>query len=328
MRQLQLILVIICSSLIAGPALAQSTAYSKPSGFVTHTLKAGQLNLIGLTLHEPVVWSGTFDVVEGTVLTDNDADFNEKLTTGKSYILEIVDNSADASLNGVLQVINSWTSNQINTPDNLEIDGLANGVKYKLRAPKSLSDVFGVANSAGLTVGTNLASSDVIWLHNGNGFDKFYYSKGGGFGGGTAGWKNSNGDDADDQPIIYTDAVLIQSRASKDKQLVVSGVVKTKAVTLCLIGKKFNFISSTFPVGSTLANSGLQAHLGDGSVTDIIWMPNGEGAFIKYSYNGVNWVDEAGIDASDTPLASGIIIERSGPNSDTKLNPPATYNDL
>lgn len=328
MRQLQLILLALSSLLIAAPATAQSTAYSKPSGFVTHTMKAGQLNLIGLTLHEPVVCSGSFDLVEGNELTDNDVDFNDKLTTGNSYILEILENEADPSLNGVIQVISSWTSNQINTPDNLEIDGLANGVKYKLRAPKSLSDVFGVANSAGLTAGTNLASADVIWLHNGNGFDKFYYSKGGGFGGGTAGWKNSNGDDANDQPIIYTDAVIIQSRAFKDKQLIVSGVVKTKAVTLALLEGNFNFVSSTFPVGSTLANSGLEAHLGNGADSDIVWMPNGEGGFDKYSYNGATWLDEAGVDASDTPLSSGIIIERSGSDTNAKLTPPATYDNL
>lgn len=328
MRQLQLPLLAICSLLIVAQVSAQSTAYSKPSGFVTHTLKAGKLNLIGLTLHEPVVCSGSFDLVEGTVLTDNQVDFNEKLITGQSYILEIVDNDANPSLNGVIQIIDSWTSNQVNTPDDLVIDGLANGVKYKLRAPKTISDVFGAANSAGLSAGTNLASADVIWLQNGNGFDKFYYSKGGGFGGGAAGWKNSRGIDAGNQPIIYTDAVIIQSRALKDKQLIVSGVVKTKAVTLALLGEKFNFISSTFPIGATLANSGLEGHLGNAADTDIIWMPDGDGGFKKYSYNGLNWVAEGGDDASATPLSSGIIIERSGSNINAKLTPPISYDNL
>ena len=65
MRLLRLHLVILCSMFFVASASAQSVAYSKPAGFVTHTLKAEQLNLIGLTLHEPVVYSGSFDAVEG-----------------------------------------------------------------------------------------------------------------------------------------------------------------------------------------------------------------------------------------------------------------------
>ena len=261
MRLLRLHLVLLCSMLFVSSASAQSAAYSKPAGFVTHILKAQQLNLIGLTLHEPVVYSGSFDEVEGLILRDINADYDAALTSGNSYVLEIVDNPTDPSLNGVIQVITDWTAQEITTTADLTGDGLVAGAKYNLRAPKTISDVFGSSNSAGLTAGANMASADVIWLHNGVGFDKFYYSEGGGFGGGEAGWKDDSGADAGDFPIIYTDAVIIQNKALTDKKLVVSGVVKTKAVTLALMEGKFNFISSTYPVGSTLGNSGLEADL-------------------------------------------------------------------
>ncbi|HAB36796.1 MAG TPA: hypothetical protein DCE52_02120, partial [Rhodobacteraceae bacterium] len=194
-------------------ASAQSVAYSKPAGFVTHTLKAQQLNLIGLTLHEPVVYSGSFDAVEGLALRDSNADYDATLISDSSYVLEIVDNPTDPSLNGVIQVITDWTAQEITTTADLAGDGLAAGAEYNLRAPKTISDVFGSSNSAGLTAGANMASADVIWLHNGLGFDKFYYSEGGGFGGGEAGWKDHSGADAGDYPIIYTDAVIIQNKA-------------------------------------------------------------------------------------------------------------------
>jgi len=327
MRLLRLHLVILCSMLFVSSASAQSAAYSKPAGFVTHILKAQQLNLIGLTLHEPVVYSGSFDEVEGLILRDINADYDAALTSGNSYVLEIVDNPTDPSLNGVIQVITDWTAQEIATTADLTGDGLAAGAKYNLRAPKTISDVFGSSNSAGLTAGANMASADVIWLHNGVGFDKFYYSEGGGFGGGEAGWKDDSGADAGDFPIIYTDAVIIQNKALTDKKLVVSGVVKTKAVALALIAGKFNFISSTYPVGSTLGNSGLEAHLGEGS-SDVIWIPNEDGGYDKYSYNGESWVDGADGDASNIALTSGIIIERVGMNANAKLTPPETYNDL
>ena len=312
-------------------ASAQSVAYSKPAGFVTHTLKAQQLNLIGLTLHEPVVYSGSFDAVEGLALRDSNADYDATLISDSSYVLEIVDNPTDPSLNGVIQVITDWTAQEITTTADLAGDGLTAGAKYNLRAPKTISDVFGSSNSAGLTAGANMASADVIWLHNGLGFDKFYYSEGGGFGGGEAGWKDHSGADAGDYPIIYTDAVIIQNKALTDKKLVVSGVVKTKAVTLALMEGKFNFISSTFPVGSTLGNSGLEVDLVAGPdkvSSDVVWMPNDEGGYDQYYYSTEGWKDAQDQPASETLLTSGIIIERIGDNANAKLTPPEAYNDL
>jgi len=312
-------------------ASAQSVAYSKPAGFVTHTLKAQQLNLIGLTLHEPVVYSGSFDAVEGLALRDSNADYDATLISDSSYVLEIVDNPTDPSLNGVIQVITDWTAQEITTTADLAGDGLTAGAKYNLRAPKTISDVFGSSNSAGLTAGANMASADVIWLHNGLGFDKFYYSEGGGFGGGEAGWKDHSGADAGDYPIIYTDAVIIQNKALTDKKLVVSGVVKTKAVTLALMEGKFNFISSTFPVGSTLGNSGLEVDLVAGPdkvSSDVVWMPNDEGGYDQYYYSTEGWKDVQDQPASETLLTSGIIIERIGDNANAKLTPPEAYNDL
>ena len=331
MRLLRLHLVLLCSMFFVASASAQSVAYSKPAGFVTHTLKAQQLNLIGLTLHEPVVYSGSFDAVEGLALRDSNADYDATLISDSSYVLEIVDNPTDPSLNGVIQVITDWTAQEITTTADLAGDGLTAGAKYNLRAPKTISDVFGSSNSAGLTAGANMASADVIWLHNGLGFDKFYYSEGGGFGGGEAGWKDHSGADAGDYPIIYTDAVIIQNKALTDKKLVVSGVVKTKAVTLALMEGKFNFISSTFPVGSTLGNSGLEADLVAGPdkvSSDVVWMPNDEGCYDQYYYSTEGWKDVQDQPASETLLTSGIIIERIGDNANAKLTPPEAYNDL
>ena len=331
MRLLQLYLLILSSILSVATASAQSVAYSKPAGFVTYTLKPQQLNLIGLTLHEPVIYSGTFDSVQGMTLGDADVDYDSILTSGGSYILEIVDNPADPSLNGVMQIITDWAGSELTTPANLAVDNLDAGATYKLRAPKTISDVFGASNSAGLTAGANMASADVIWLHNGVGFDKFYYSEGGGFGGGEAGWKNDRGEDSAGFPIVYTDAVIIQNKAASEKKLVVSGVIKTKAIVLALLEGKFNFISATYPVGSTLANSGLENDListADIASSDVVWMPDGEGGFNKYFYSNEGWKDSAGQPASNTLLTSGIIIERIGMEANAKLTPPEVYNDL
>ena len=94
---------------VAG-ATAQNppSAFTTPAGFVTHTLRAGQFNLLGLTLHEPVVASGDLTGVTSTQLTDTDVDFGAVLTTGTTYILEITD-AEDASLNGTIQEVTVWS---------------------------------------------------------------------------------------------------------------------------------------------------------------------------------------------------------------------------
>jgi hypothetical protein len=324
-------LLALCINLLVTTGSAQSVAYSKPAGFVTHTLKPQQLNLIGLTLHEPVIYAGAFDSVDGNTLGDSNAQYDATLTSGDSYVLEIVDNPGDSSLNGCIQIVSEWQGTELTTAANLAVDNLNVGATYKLRAPKTISDVFGASNSAGLSAGANMSSADVIWLHNGLGFDKFYYSEGGGFGGGEAGWKNEKGEDAGDYPIIYTDAVIIQSKATLEKKLVISGVIKTKGVILALMAGKFNFISATYPVGSVLSNSGLEADLisnADIDTSDVVWMPDGEGDYNRYYYSPEGWKDSTGQGAAETPLTSGIIIERVGIDANAKLTPPETYNDL
>lgn len=331
MRLLNFLLLALFFTLSMATGFAQTVAYSKPAGFVTHTLKPQQLNLIGLTLHEPVIYAGTFDSVDGNTLGDSNAQYDTTLMSGNSYVLEIVDNPGDSSLNGCIQVVSEWQGTELTTVANLAVDNLSVGATYKLRAPKTISDVFGASNSAGLSAGANMSSADVIWLHNGLGFYKFYYSEGGGFGGGEAGWKNEKGEDAGDYPIIYTDAVIVQSKAALEKKLVISGVIKTKGVILALMEGKFNFISATYPVGSTLGNSGLEADLisnSDIETSDVVWMPDGEGDYNRYYYSPEGWKDSSGQAAAETLLTSGIIIERVGTDANAKLTPPETYNDL
>lgn len=91
-----------------------------PSGFVTYNLKAGQFNILGMTMHGNVKVTGTLDVVTGTTLTDNDEKFENSLITGKTYILEIVD-ASDDSLNGTIQEITVWNGNTITTSLNLAV---------------------------------------------------------------------------------------------------------------------------------------------------------------------------------------------------------------
>ncbi|MGB0775541.1 MAG: hypothetical protein ACPGUY_06820, partial [Akkermansiaceae bacterium] len=169
----------------AGLQAQTTTAHTKPAGFVTHTLKAGQFNLVGLTLHNPVTVSGVLNTVSGTTLTDSDVNFGTALTAGKTYILEIIENANDPTYEGAIQVVTAWSGNTLTTPDDLSA-GLDNQTKYQLRAAATISDVFGATNTAGLQGGASATVADNVYVPTAVGFDIYYYSTGGFVG---VGWR-------------------------------------------------------------------------------------------------------------------------------------------
>ncbi|MBT8037515.1 MAG: hypothetical protein KJO21_08220 [Verrucomicrobiae bacterium] len=326
---------------IAG-AFAQS-AYTKPSGFVTHTLKAGQFNLIGLTLHAPVTVSGAFETVDGTTLTDSDVNFGTSLTAGKTYILEITA-ATDTSLNGTIQEVTVWDGNTITTPQNLVTDGLVVGDQYQLRAAKTLQGIFGANNEAGLKEGAS-GTADLVWIPDGSGgFDKYYYSPAQSFPVVVAeGWKLLSGADAPEVPIFFADAFFVQRRGATDLDLVITGSIVTTSVSVA-VPNNFTFISSLFPVGSTLANSGLGGSLlhGFAGTADLLWLPKDDasGYDIYYYHPGSTFpqVVEAGwklvggdvnVDQATTILKSGMIIQRRAATGfNVPVTPPSSYSGL
>ncbi len=338
---------------------AATVAYTKPAGFVTHTLKAGQFNLVGLTLHSPIAISGSFETVNGTTLTDSNVDFTSVLTAGKTYILEITENPADPSMVGTIQEITSWTATTLTTPQDLGANGLAgetasganNGAKYQLRTAKTLRDIFGANNESGLQEGAS-GTADVIWVSNdsANGYDKYYYHPGSTFPETVSeGWKVIGGGDAPDNiPIVYTDSVFVERRGDTDMNLVVTGSVITHAVTVA-VPRRYTLVSSIFPVGSTLANSNLEMSMQKGAsgTADILWIPkdttdSGQRiSYDKYYYHpgstfpttvAEGWKLVGGndsVDVSATPLKSGMIIERRSSESyNAKISPPSNYSQL
>ena len=332
--------------------LAQTTAHTKPTGYVTHTLKKGQFNLVGLTLHEPITASGIFETVQSndngtpgtsspevdddySVLTDDEVNFSTTLTAGKTYILEITD-AADTSLNGTIQEVTVWSNNTLTTPQDLYAEGLRAGDKYQIRAAVTLQQVFGEVSV--LQANGSESSADVIWVPDAGGnFIRYYYRTSLG-GGGT--WYNATDTVAvsGDIPLVYTDAVMVQMRdASPDVSLVVTGTVKTGGVSIAVYNG-FNLVSNVYPVGSTLQNSGLAADLesqGSEAASDIVWLPDGNGDFVRYYYKtalgGAQSWHNASTDSTvsaDVPLTSAFFIQRGGTAKNMDLSPPSGYSGL
>lgn len=321
---------------LVAPLGAQTTATSPIVGYTTQTIKSGQFNLVGLTLHEAAVAAGTLETVGTTSVTDTGAGFGTLLTAGKTYILEIVDTGSP--LNGIIQEITAWSGDNLTTPQNLNSLGLAPGTKYSLRPAPTLSDLFGATNTLGLngTDSFNSNVADLIYVPNGTGgFDRFFYSTLSG----NTGWYNAaTFTPAGTTPIVYADGMLIFRRSGADLSLVVSGTVKTTVTKLALAGGQFNYISSVFPVGSTLGNSGISSSLTgtesfNSNVADVVYVPDGTGGYNRYFYstatNNTGWYNAATFTPSDSvALTSGIIILRRGASVNVAITPPSSYSGL
>lgn len=329
----------------SGLYAVETTAYTKPSGFVTHTLKAGQFNLIGLTLHEAIIASGSFTTVAGTSLIDSNLDFDSILIAEGVYILEITE-ASDSALVGTMQEITEWSGNTITTPSDLDASGLVAGDKYQLRKAASLSSVFGADNSAGLPSGLSRAASATVWVQDpasSNGFTSYFYRKA--LGAVPAQWRKVNADgngdvelaDASTVSIIYTDAIYIQNPTASDVSVVFTGVVKT-VPTLVALTETFNRIAVVYPVGTTLQNSGLQDTIASelsAAASDIVFVQQADGSYDRYFYRKALGAIPAGWkilddenNATDAPadvdIKSGILIQQPGAHKEVKITPAYT----
>ncbi|MDC0088064.1 TIGR02597 family protein [Akkermansiaceae bacterium] len=327
--------LITMSALLLSAAGVNAQAFTSPVGYVTHTLKAGQFNLVGLTVHNEIEVLGDFETVSGTTLTDTDADFTSSLTAGSTYILEITSGALAGTVQEIVGGASSATS--ISTSDNLQVDGLAAGDTYQMRKADTLSSVFGETNDQGLLGGTSSVVADNIYISDGQGgFNIYYYSTGGFVG---AGWRQVGGgsSDSSDDVVFMTDGFYILKRGS-DAELVISGAVKLEAVDLA-VNTDFTLSSGVYPVGSTLASTGLADSITGGTssvVADKILIQTDSGAFDTYYYStggfvGIGWraVGQGNTDVSSFELPSAFVIQRGGTaDFNTSLNSPTTYTDL
>ncbi len=186
-----------------------ATATTIPSGYVTHIISPG-FNMLGLTVHNPVLLSGLLGQPAGEELPTDVADLSVALgnsTADSMVIIEITGGDNDGT---VIEAL-SWSAAKFTGISGL--DASLSGDTFQVRMAPSISDLFGASNSAGFQAG-DLQTADLIWISGGDGsFNKYYYS----LGDPNAfpvpvveGWKNSLGGDASNVRLNYMDGIFIQ----------------------------------------------------------------------------------------------------------------------
>lgn len=309
---------------LANVVSGQTEVTSKPSGCELITLTAKKTNLIGLRFQRPSVAAGTLDAVGTSSVTDNDASFSLLLETSKLYILELT----SGTLAG-LTVEATWSSGHVlSIPDDLASSGVTTGTTYNLRPAATLEEIFGTEDSI-LTKSNSKSKADIVWLPDGDGsYTKYYLDA-------DSQWRRLTkpAGIVSNVPVIYTDGLYVQKRSAA-AVLPVAGEVKT-TTSITPVIKGVNLLSSIYPSGATLQNSGLTNYLKIGAKAakaDLVWIPNGTGGYIKYFLNSSStWqriTSPAGVVLTDIELTPGVVIQRRGAAANFTLTPPDSYDDL
>jgi hypothetical protein len=326
----------LAAALVCASQAQTGSYFTAPLGCTTHNLSKG-VNVLGITLHNPTLASGTFSAVAGTTLTAPDLSLSP--ATGRTYILEIT----SGTLAGVIQEIPaaSISGTTITTSQNLATLGLAVGNSYNLRLAPTLEEIFTttpLSNGGILHATISPSTADVVSIPNGaGGYDRYYLRSGG-----TPAFRRvATNLPTPNVPVIYVDGILIDKKTTTAAAVVATGEVKTTGSNTVIV-KGINPVGVVAPTGLNLFNAGLEDDLLaniNPSTADIVWVPQPNLTFRKfYRRSGVSggWRDLANPSANLTQaqaeavsLSSAIIIERRGNNAaNLDLNVPAFYSNL
>lgn len=330
------IAITLIAAALTSAGQAQTTVSTTPVGYTTQSLIKGA-NLVGITLHNPTLSTGTFSAVSGTTLTAPNLSLSP--TAGRTYILEIT----SGTLAGVIQEIPaaSISGTTITTSQNLASLGLAVGNSYKLRLAPTLEEIFTTTplnNGGTLHAALNATSADVVSIPNGaGGYDRYYLRSGA-----TPAFRNVASNLASPNvPVIYVDGLTIDKKTTTAAALTATGELKTTGSNTVIV-KGINPVGIVAPVGLNLFNAGLEDDLFaalSATSADIVWVqqPNlSYRKFFRRSGAGGGWRDLANASVTLTQaqaeavtLSSAIMIERKGASAvNLDLNVPSAYSNL
>lgn len=323
----------IAISAFACMQIAAQTAYTDPVGYVTTNVLTGNFCLFGLTLHEPKVYEGIGEITPTTFYSAA-ADFDSELDPSKKYLIEITSGTSA----GEVVEITSFAIGTLILTRPLPVE---TNVQFNVRKIPVMSDVFPKITVTG-TGNFNPDNADLILLPDNNGGFKQYYlstyynpayteyhDK----------YINAATGESEDPHMFYPNGFFYLRRGS-DSFHTLTGSVKMRSNTWLSVSQTFNYLSSVYPVGVTLGNSGLASSLqaGTADTADMVWMQREDGTWRKFFLsNGTpplsaGWREldapsgQEDAERADVPLPYGFAIHRRSPEPyRILLTPPSPY---
>jgi len=314
--------------------VADASVTSDAAGFVTLGIRGANpdrtpsMSHLATALMNPTLFEGDIDVAEMGGITDHEAKWTgHEFTADGRFYLEISSGPHAGTTTDILGCTES--GKELKTEEDLT-PLLTGGERYRIRKHRTLGEIFGRDNEAGLHGGASAASADEVRVFNPvtQTFTTFFY-KTGGFGG--IGWRSTSNatDDASNFPLFSDHGLIVRRKVAGDLSVFVTGTVKT-GPTVVPVGPLMNLAANVYPAGNLqLKDSGLYS--GDDSIglaggtsassADEVRVFDGT-AFRTYYYKaggfgGIGWRDsqDALVDAAETSIPAGsavFIIRKPG----------------
>ena len=330
--------------LMATPLVQAVSVSTSPVGFINLKINGtdnGGMTAISVPMLPQVLYSGVISGAAGSTITDDSATWSDNdyavadPNGNASYYAEITSHTDASKVGTILEITASSGSSKTLTVGS-DATGL-DGASYSIRQFRTISDVFGSDNLAGLTSGAGSSSSDIIYKVGAAGWERYYFQTAPVFAGGN-GWRKAgdNQTDMKDVAIFPDEGLIVRRRDASDISITLPGSIKTNDSRTTLL-QGFNLVSLSYPVDVTLENTGLDSNLTSGSgasASDIIYMINASGQFERFYYqtapvfaggNGWRKAGDSSTEQKDTTVPAGnavIILRRDTAGVDWSTNVP------
>lgn len=350
-------LVALTAIMMAKSGSAQTTSYSPIVGFVKVEINGTDTgsghNFVGPALVSAEAFRGKLDagLPSANSLTVSTAAWSpnqfDTHATANSHYVEIIASSNAAAI-GLFTDIVSHTGTTLTTQANLAAQ-LVGGETIVIRKHKTVGDVFGASNDAGLGAGEASSADTVSVMTSGTSavFNSVYF-KTGGLGG--SGWRNTTDPftDQSTMPLKLGEGLLVQRKLGGAVPLILKGYIHEGALQLPL-KTGYNLIDPlapltdqttatptagpAFTLGGTASGSQIPSSLdsvfapGDPTTADLLNVYDGAFNFSTF-YRRSGGLGGAGWRATSNPFVTeeNAIVPSAAALLIELKSPPALWN--
>jgi len=264
---------------------AAEAAYTDPSGFTTVTIEPLSLNAFSVALRDSKSYAEESTSITASTLAQSGASWTADQWTTEPHLAYITnENGAEEAF-----LITSHTADTLTLSATFDLtsrygDGAgANARRFMIVKSQTFGSLFGTS-SVELQTGS-LSTADLFYIWDDGGWVTYYHN--------ATNWKKTGSfANANDDVIFPDEGMFMLRRGAGDLSFVFTGSVPTKPQVSTIPGGELTMLGSRYPVGTTVAQLGLQNLQGwqNGSVSsgDRFFLWSG-GTWLTYYYNGTNW---------------------------------------
>jgi len=333
---------LILAAASCGMAFGAATAYTTPVGYTTNIIKAAypggpKNNIMSLPLVNSASWAGTVTSVSGDVLT---------LNVGASPLVAGAFNNINAKYPGttvyayyIESADGYWAQIDVSGTNSVTVEAgagvnFSDGEAVTIRRHRTVSDLFGPNNEAGLTAdpgGDFNVGDNITLIDETNGGNVILMAAPGILGAGVNTYIDTSYNDADDYPIYPDQGMQLLRQVTSDLSVTVTGEVHTKPTQIQITTgiqvrpvvlptavalKDLALFTGNIATGLAGSDSG-DLNQADG-LTIVV-----NGVTTAYFYStidlglGIGWYDDTYAYVNDNILPAGaaLIINRNNPTN-------------